>query len=44
MEHVLVVPTSVFHEIGYFQGFSTETTRDLEGLLRPENMSYRPAP
>ena len=42
MEHVLVVPTPVFHAIGYFQGFSTETTRYLAGLLKPEHMSYRP--
>jgi len=42
MEHVLVVPTPVFHQIGHFQGFSTDTARYLEELLRPENMSYRP--
>jgi predicted NUDIX family phosphoesterase len=42
MEHVLVVPTPVFHGIGHFQGFSTETTRYLEELLRPEHMSYQP--
>jgi predicted NUDIX family phosphoesterase len=41
-EHVLVVPTPVFHQIGHFQGFCTETGRYLEGLLRPEHMSYRP--
>jgi predicted NUDIX family phosphoesterase len=43
-EHVLVVHTSVFHEIGHFQGFSSETSRYLERLLRPEHMSYRPRP
>jgi predicted NUDIX family phosphoesterase len=42
MEHVLVVPTSVFHDIGHFQGFTTETSRYLDGLLKPEHMSYRP--
>jgi predicted NUDIX family phosphoesterase len=42
MEHVLVVPTPVFHQIGHFQGFSTDTERYLDELLRPENMSYRP--
>ena len=42
MEHVLVVPTPVFHQIGHFQGFSTDTARYLEELLRPEHMSYRP--
>lgn len=42
MEHVLVVPTPVFHQIGHFQGISKDTERYLEELLRPENMSYRP--
>lgn len=42
MEHVLVVPTPVFHQIGHFQGISKDTDRYLEELLRPENMSYRP--
>jgi predicted NUDIX family phosphoesterase len=42
MEHVLVVPTAVFHEIGHFQGFSGDTRRYLDELLRPEHMSYRP--
>ena len=41
-EHVLVVPTSIFHEIGYFQGFSTDVERYLPRLLQPEHMSYRP--
>ena len=44
IEHVLVVPTSVFHELGHFQGFSTEIDRYLGGLLSAENMSYRPRP
>jgi predicted NUDIX family phosphoesterase len=42
MEHVLVVPTPVFHQIGHFQGFSGDTRRYLDELLRPEHMSYRP--
>lgn len=42
VEHVLVVPTPVFHQMGHFQGFSTDTERYLDGLLRPEHMSYRP--
>lgn len=42
MEHVLVVPTPVFHQIGHFQGFSGDTGRYLDELLRPEHMSYRP--
>ena len=44
VEHVLVVPTSLFHEIGYFQGFSTEVERYLPRLLQPEFMTYRPRP
>ena len=41
-EQVLVVPTSLFHRLGYFQGFSTETERYLDELLSPEHTSYRP--
>ena len=44
VEHILVVPTAAFHEIGHFQGFSTEVQRYLPQLLRPELMSYRPRP
>ncbi|MBS0208479.1 MAG: phosphoesterase [Planctomycetes bacterium] len=40
-ERVLVVPTSLFHEVGHFQGFSTETERYLKHLLQPQHMSYR---
>jgi predicted NUDIX family phosphoesterase len=41
-EHVLVVPTAVFHELGHFQGFSGDTERYLRGLLDPAHTSYRP--
>ncbi|MDA1052446.1 MAG: phosphoesterase [Planctomycetota bacterium] len=41
-EQVLVVPTSLFHELGYFQGFSNDVTRYLDELLSPEHTSYRP--
>lgn len=41
-EQVLVVPTEVFHRLGYFQGFSADTNRYLEELLSPEHTSYRP--
>src|SRR5262245_38832150 len=41
-EHVLVVPTELFHRLGYFQGFSTETDRYLGELLSARNTSYRP--
>ena len=41
-EHVLVVPTDVFREVGYFQGFCGDVDRYLKKLLLPEWMSYRP--
>ncbi len=41
-EQVLVVPTSVFHALGHFQGFCTDTERYLEELLSPENTRYLP--
>ncbi|WP_417848245.1 phosphoesterase [Thalassoglobus sp.] len=42
VEHVLVVPTSLFHEIGHFQGYTTDIQPYLERLFDPEHMSYRP--
>jgi predicted NUDIX family phosphoesterase len=41
-EHVLVVPTALFHRLGYFQGFSPDAERYLGELLKPANVSYRP--
>jgi len=41
-ERVLAVPTELFHQLGYFQGFSPDTERYLEELLNPEHTSYRP--
>jgi predicted NUDIX family phosphoesterase len=41
-EHVLVVPTELFHSLGHFQGFSTDTARYLAELLKPAHTSYRP--
>ena len=41
-EHVLVVPTALFHEVGYFQGFTDEMDQYLDTLLDPEKISYRP--
>jgi predicted NUDIX family phosphoesterase len=41
-EQVLVVPTELFHRLGYFQGFSSDTGRYLDELLSPANTSYRP--
>ena len=41
-EHVLVVPTQLLHDLGYFQGFHDDTDRYLERLLDAANTSYRP--
>ncbi len=41
-ECVLVVPTSLFHELGHFQGFSRDVSRYLDQLLGPQHTSYRP--
>jgi predicted NUDIX family phosphoesterase len=41
-EHVLVVPTGVFHALGHFQGYCADTDRYLKGLLDPAHTSYRP--
>lgn len=42
VEHVLVVPTMLFHELGHFQGFTNEVDRYLTTLLNPDHTSYRP--
>lgn len=44
VEHILVVPTLLFHEIGYFQGFSSNPDPYLTTLLDPAHTSYRPRP
>ncbi|QDU38851.1 hypothetical protein Mal4_31830 [Maioricimonas rarisocia] len=41
MEHVLVVPTLLFHEIGHFQGFTSDVSPYLKTLLDPSYTSYR---
>jgi predicted NUDIX family phosphoesterase len=41
-EKILVVPTTLFHELGYFQGFTTEVTRYLPRLLEGDHIDYRP--
>ena len=41
-EHVLVVPTDLLHQLGYFQGFTSDVGRYFDELLSPENISYRP--
>ena len=42
VEHVLVVPTLLFHEVGHFQGSTTNIHPYLETLLDPGYVSYRP--
>lgn len=42
VEHVLVVPTMLFHEIGYFQGFHEDVTPYLKTLLDPAYTRYMP--
>jgi predicted NUDIX family phosphoesterase len=42
VEHVLVVPTSLFHEVGWFQGFQPHAEPYLHTLLDPAYTSYRP--
>jgi predicted NUDIX family phosphoesterase len=42
VEHVLVVPTSRFHDLGHFQGFSRDVDKYLKHLLDPAHTSYRP--
>jgi predicted NUDIX family phosphoesterase len=41
-EQILVVPTSLFHELGYFQGFSADVDRYLPRLLEGDHVEYRP--
>ncbi len=42
VEQILVVPTTLFHDIGYFQGISTDVEPYLQTLLDPVNTSYQP--
>lgn len=41
-EQILVLPTALFHQIGYFQGFSAELDHYLPALLDDSQLSYRP--
>jgi predicted NUDIX family phosphoesterase len=41
-ERVLVVPTELFHRLGYFQGFTGDVDRYLEELFSAAHVSYRP--
>ncbi|MFK7777196.1 MAG: phosphoesterase [Gimesia sp.] len=42
VEHVMVVPTLLFHEVGYFQGFNDQVEPYLKTLLDPNYISFRP--
>lgn len=44
VEHVLVIPTDLFHEVGHFQGFCSDIDRYLDVILDPACASYRPRP
>jgi predicted NUDIX family phosphoesterase len=41
-EKILVVPTALFHELGYFQGFTDDIDRYLPRLLEGDQVEYRP--
>jgi predicted NUDIX family phosphoesterase len=41
-EQVLVVPTTLLHRLGYFQGFTADVDRYLQDLISPQHTSYRP--
>jgi predicted NUDIX family phosphoesterase len=41
-ECVLVVPTELFHRLGYFQGFTDQIERYLPELFSAAHTSYRP--
>jgi len=41
-EHVLVIPTHIFHAIGYFQGFCLDVDRYRHVLLDAKNVQFRP--
>ncbi|MBN1853619.1 MAG: phosphoesterase [Pirellulales bacterium] len=41
-EQVLVIPTALFHDLGYFQGFCSEIDRYVGPLFESDAVSYRP--
>ena len=41
-EHVLVVPTMLFHQLGYFQGFCADVRPYLKTLFDPAHLLYLP--
>jgi predicted NUDIX family phosphoesterase len=40
-ERVLVVPTELFHRLGYFQGFCSDVDSYFRDLFSPRHISYR---
>lgn len=42
VEHVLVTPTSLFHQLGHFDGFRAEVEHYLPTLLDPAHTSFQP--
>jgi predicted NUDIX family phosphoesterase len=40
-ERVLVVPTELFHRLGYFQGFCSDVDSYFQDLFSPRHISYR---
>jgi predicted NUDIX family phosphoesterase len=41
-EKILVIPTVLFHKLGYFQGFTADVSRYLPQLLDGREIAYRP--
>lgn len=41
-EHVLVIPTPIFHALGHFQGFCTDIARYRDVILDAKNVQFRP--
>lgn len=41
-EHVLVVPTKAFHDLGYFQGFCAAPEKYVDELFQSEFLSFQP--
>ena len=41
-EHVLVVPTQIFHNLGYFQGFCHDINKYKDVLLDAKNIQFHP--
>jgi predicted NUDIX family phosphoesterase len=42
VEHVLVIPTELFHRLGHFQGFSKDVARYLDEILHPRHTCFMP--